>query len=91
MMSDYSHLYKTSSYVPPSVIRAIEAATPSQGETIGDWRTNTKTLDSMTGQARHDNLVNKKLRNREFYKLMKDKAIYTIGTSITAHAAMNSL
>lgn len=90
-MGNYSHLYKTGAYVPPSVVRAIEEATPTRAEVFGDWRTNSKTIEAMTGQSRADNLLERKLKNREFYKLMKNKTIYSTNTVITSHAAMNTL
>lgn len=90
-MSRYSHLYNTAGYVPPSIVRAMEAAIPASGEAIGDWRVNSKTIEGITGQAEAETFVNNKLRNGDFYELMRNKAIYTTSSTITAHAAMNTL
>lgn len=90
-MSRYSHLYNTAGYVPPSIIRAIEAATPTSGDAIGDWKINTKTVESVTGQSKADDFVNNKLKNGDFYDLMKSKTIYTTDSTVASHASMNTL
>lgn len=92
MNNKYSHLYKNVDYIPPSVIRKMEKVTPGITEVLGEARINgNNSIESMTGQTDISYLVDKKLRNKDFYRSIKDKTIYSMSSSISSHSALNKL
>ena len=92
MHGKYQHLYKDVDYIPPSVIRKIKEATPGISNTFGETRVNgNHSIKSATGQTTMEYLLEKKLRNKDLYRRMKDKAIYSDQSSIMAHSALNTL
>lgn len=85
---NYSHLYNTSSYSPPSIKRKMQEAAPSTN-TIGGVRVNGN--QAIGGVSQMDDLLNRKLRNKDVYTNMKNKAVYSMKSSISAHSSLNSL
>lgn len=87
----YSHLYKTVQYVPPSVIRKMENATPSQNQVYSNVNTNIGSVMSAGGQGRMDYLLNSTLRNRDIYSDMKNKIMYSLSQDVAIHSSLNQL
>lgn len=92
MEGKYSHLYKQVEYIPPSVQRKMEEAIPGASKTFGEVRINgNHSIEAATGQADMNYLLTKKLRNKDLYRRMKDKAVYSSQSSIMSHSALNTL
>lgn len=88
----YSHLYSRSTYEPPSIKRALEEASVREGEEYGNSRVkNTHSIESITGQTGIDYLIEKKLRNKDLYREIKNKAVYSLDSNIASHSALNKL
>lgn len=85
-------MYANTVYQPPSVKRAIADAMVSESDKFGNSRLTSKnSIESMTGQTGMDYLMDKKLRNKDLYREMKDKVIYGMNSSITSHSSLNNL
>lgn len=88
----YSHLYKTGVYIPPSVIRKIEQATPDQNLIFNNVNVNRgNSLEAITNQSKMDNFLNFTLRGRDIYSNMKNKTMYSLSSDIATHASLNTL
>lgn len=88
----YSHLYNTVRYIPPSVVRQIEEATPSKNETFSKINVNRgNSIESLTGQTAMESLFERTLRGKETYRSMKNKVMYSLSSDVTTHASLNKL
>lgn len=88
----YSHLYKTGIYVPPSIIRQIEKAKPSQNEVFNNININRgNSLEAITNQSKMENFLNTTLRGKDMYSNMKNKIMYSLSSDVTTHASLNKL
>lgn len=91
MEGRYSHLYKGTDYIPPSIVRKIQEANAGIANTFGETRVNgNNSMKSITGQGALEYLTENKLQNKDLYRRMKDKTIYSMASSITAHSALNN-
>ena len=84
----YSHLYNTSTYMPPSITRKMQEASPNNAS-IGITRVNGN--QAIGGTSQMNDLLNRKLQNKDIYCNMKNKAVYSMKTIIIAHSSLNSL
>lgn len=93
MQNQYSHLYNTSTYVPPSIVRKIEEASPGVGEVFGETRFihGRNSVESASGQNYMNNLMNVELKNRSTYREMKNKVLYSLDNEIVSHSLLNQL
>lgn len=88
----YGHLYQSVDYIAPSVARAMEAAEAAEASVFGKTRINgNNSIQSMTGQSGFESLIQRKLRNKDLYRQMKDRVIYSDKVEISRHSALNTL
>lgn len=88
----YSHLYETSTYIPPSVIREMEAMIPSSKKMFSYINVNRgNSIESVTGERTNDRLLDFTLLNKDLYSDMKSKAMYAVSTDIAMHSNLNKL
>lgn len=85
---NYQHLYNAATYMPPSITRRMQEASPGTSA-IGATRVNGN--QAIGGVAQMNDLINRKLRNKDIYSNMKNKTIYSMKSSITAHSSLNYL
>ena len=88
----YSHLYETSIYIPPSVIRKMEAMMPDSKSIFSDININRKkSIESITGESENDRLLDFTLKNKDLYTDMKNKTMYAVSSDIATHSSLNKL
>lgn len=91
MFNEYSHLYSGVNYQPPSIRKKIEEASPRENEVYGDSRLGSMhSIESVTGQSSMDYLIDHKLQNRDLYREMKNKTLYSTSSEILAHSMINN-
>ena len=87
---NYSHLYNTNTYTPPSILRKMEEnAGSTYRSSFGATRVGGS--NPAAGVGVNNNLIQDKLRNKDVYRSMKHKTMYSTKSNIIAHASINSL
>ena len=87
---NYSHLYNTTTHTPPSILRKMEESAGSTSKTaFGASRVGGS--NPANGVGVNNSLIQDKLRNKDVYRSMKHKTMYSTKSNIIAHASINSL
>lgn len=85
---NYSHLYNTNIYTPSSITRKMQDARATNSS-FGTTKVNGN--QAIGGVSAMNDLVSRKLQNKDVYSNMKNKTVYSMKSSITAHSSLNSL
>lgn len=87
---NYSHLYNTNAYTPPSILRKMEESVGSTSKSAFGT-TMMGGSNPANGVGVNNSLIQDKLRNKDVYRSMKHKTMYSTKSNIIAHASINSL
>lgn len=89
----YSHLYKSSIYIPPSIERKMNIDTPNSNVVYGDLPNINKSssINAISGINSMNRFLKYELSNKELYSSMKNKIMYSTSQDVSEHMRFNKL
>lgn len=89
----YSNLYNSAFFNKDKDFISLNEASQNRGTIFGETRRlhGLKTIENATMQNSFKNLAEKKLQNKDIYKEMKNKVLYTQNSKINTHSLLNKI